>query len=463
MVESSVSCLGWRLRRTVGWALVTACALDLACTATSGNGSVRRQPPYRVQPSQAANSNVPPPTATDPRVTALAPLPPEPNTTVAADAALRVQLPFDREALRGELPIGSVANYGAWVQLARVDVGLGYLDTLEPVNLGQWMLVRSDEQALVFMYDNHSHRSIAKWPVAVAGTDGSGVLLAWPDRPGREPCFLSAGTNGIALYNAVSGRVMKQLTTSPVGQAQWSQDGNVLVVVNSNVDTQTSELSFYRRGSDLELELVATLATSERVDAWDLSRDNRFLARGFYPSGAVTIVDLHSGAERLRVNAPGHASSIEFSPDERFLAIGGEGVVVVDLTQPRRRAEYSHFYNNVSEVEYSPSGDVLAVASYDGRVRLLRYLPKVNAIELVHTLRHDRQANVYDLRFIDSGATLVSSSGDRSIRYWGSAATTAALPTHGVEQTSRWQSIGERLPAESGTARSAPEVIDGSG
>jgi hypothetical protein len=157
----------------------------------------------------------------------------------------------------------------------------------------------------------------------------------------------------------------------------------------------------------------------ERVDAWDLSRDNRLLAVAGYPTGTLTVYDLWSGEKVLRLQAPKYAASIAFSPDGRWLAAGGKGLLLIDLANPQRRAFYSYFFNNSNTVAFSPSGDAIAVSSYDGHIRLFRYASSGPSLSLIRSLRHTGRSNVYRIQFDKEGDSLLSASGDQTVRIFG--------------------------------------------
>src|SRR5690606_30642242 len=147
------------------------------------------------------------------------------------------------------------------------------------------------------------------------------------------------------------------------------------------------------------------------VDDWDLSRDHRLLAVSLYPTEDLLVVDLHDGANLLRVPGPRYAKSVAFSPNGRLVAIAGAGLLLVDLLNPQRRGLYTHFFNNIVHIGFSPSGDALVASSYAGRVHIFGYDAGLQAmagngngngngnrglrLTLLQTLRHAGQANVY--------------------------------------------------------------------
>ena len=57
-------------------------------------------------------------------------------------------------------------------------------------------------------------------------------------------------------------------------------------------------------------------------------------------------------------------------------------------------ASDAHFGNNIHRVRFSPSGDALAVSSYEGKVRVFDATTKGPTLPLRKLLRHSGTANV---------------------------------------------------------------------
>jgi hypothetical protein len=206
-------------------------------------------------------------------------------------------------------------------------------------------------------------------------------------------------------------------------------------------------VTFFERGDGPELRSLGSIPFRERVDGIDLSRDNRLLAVVHYPSNTVRVLDLvNHGRELFRIQAPRYAADCAFSPNGRWLAVGGEGVFLVDLLNPHRRALYSHVFNNVGRVGFSPSGDTLLASAYDSRIRAFAIQgPDAQGLRLtkVTELSHEGKANVYGFFMTPDARSLVSASGDQTIRIFAfdAGAMAALTPRNGT--TERFYSLAE--------------------
>jgi hypothetical protein len=358
-------------------------------------------------------------------------------------------LPASGEFVAAPLLDPDVARYAHWRQQGQMTIGKGSLYFLEPLNDGKWLIVKSADEPNVRIFDVATRKQLFMWGTDEVGVDEPHVVLPWTGA--GAPGVVVVKADGIWLHAADTGEVSRKLSDVVADDASWSKDGRILITVSSKIPEQTSKMHLFERRDDGSLVLLHELPQSQRADNWDLSCDNRFLARQLYPSNRVTVTDLKTGATTLDAPSLG-VGGVTFSPDGRWLALGGEGVKVIDLSNPTRRTEYTYFHNNVSDVQFSPSGDVLVATAYDGKVRLLAIDERTAALSLVQTLSHSGTANVYTSRFLGDGDVLVTSSGDQTVRFWGSGTT----PARNGAQGRRWKSPLEWL--EWGAAEGAPST-----
>jgi WD40 repeat protein len=344
----------------------------------------------------------------------------EPQEPAPADPPLKIFLEPDYEGLSQPPPAKAPERYRKWREKARIAVGRSHLDAAMASPDESLLLVMSDMEATIRIYDRQSGALLGNYAVDgfSSGSFERGDVLFWPDLE-RGQAFLVGSLRGIALYSATTGERLAMLSERPVWSMRWSPDRRFLLCTESNIATQTSVLTIFRRGAGPALEEVRSVQLDARLDGWALSRDNRFLAATYYPSDTLELVDLHTGEILWRVQAPRYSSSVDISPDGTRVAIGGDRAVVFDRADPTRRATYEKFGNNIHEVRFSPSGDAIAASSYDGHVRILSADPAAKALKLLKDLRHGGTANVYSLEFLRGGDGLLSSSGDETVRIWG--------------------------------------------
>jgi WD40 repeat protein len=347
------------------------------------------------------------------------PEPPEPGPEPAEpENPLALELPAYEGFARLPLPEADPARYKRWRQRGRIQVGQSHLSYADLADGERLLLAMSSAEGTVRVYERATRKLLGNHAIPGFGRFDRGDVVAWPGT-GHEPLFLFGKQDGLWLFSASSGEAVAQLDTTPVWQLRWSPDQRVLVADLSRISTQTSQLTFFHRTGPRELTKLAAIEFSERVDAWDLSRDNRYLVVIYYPSDTLELIDLHTGQALWRIPTPEFGGDVALSPDGRAVAMGGAGLLLVDVADPSKRTLYTRFGNNIGRVRFSPSGDAIVTSSYDGRVRIFGYQLGPPRLKLLKTLSHAGSSNVYELRFFDGGKRLLSTSGDKSIRYWG--------------------------------------------
>jgi hypothetical protein len=399
--------------------------------------------------------------------------PSPPMLQIASEVSpYKLRLPADAAFLARPLPAEDSALASSFRERARIAVGQGYLEQLDLFPGEQGLLVSSASDGSVRVYDRDSARLLGKFGSPAAEPFARFGVLAWPElEPDGTPLFVRADGNGLALFSATTGVRRASLDSRTSRVLRWSADHDVLVAAASDLQSQTSRLYFFRR-TGFALTLLGELGFDERVDGWDLSRDNRLLALSLYPSGTLWVIDLQEGADVLRIPSPKFASDVALSPDGRFLAVGGQGLLVVDLVTPDRRAFYSYLSNNIGCVRFSPGGKLLAASAYDGRVRLFQLVePDAAAsspsarlrleLQLRAELRHTGQSNVYALVFEADGRGLLSASGDQTVRWFRATDPNLALPQAALHFRTLEQRRHDSPRSAASSAIPEQPVVDG--
>ncbi len=168
-------------------------------------------------------------------------------------------------------------------------------------------------------------------------------------------------------------------------------------------------------------ELAAIFKCDERPDDWALSADGKTIALQYYPSNKTQVIDLLHRRLLLEVASPRWGGSVALSPDGALMALGGESLRLVSLANGKVLAEDTSYKNNINDVRFTANGDTLLVSAYDGKARsysLPADLSSLTQLPSPQLLSHSGSANVYALGLSKDGNSLVTSSGDKTLKIW---------------------------------------------
>lgn len=321
------------------------------------------------------------------------------------------------EFLATPLPEKDPSRYRRWRERAQIRVGYGYLDHASFSPDEKLFLTLSDEEGVVRVYDNATKKLLQRYPIPGFNTfDWVGVTF-WPTQESGTN-FLLSTKDGLFLVNAKSGELIQKLSDIPCGVMRWSPDKRILICTpREEMPAGSVGLVFFAKTGPKDLKPIKTMAYPARIDAVDLSRDNRLLALVTYPDRLV-LVELATFRTVWDIAPPAFAHTVDISPDDRAVAVGGDHLLVVDIEDPQKRATFRKFDNNLDQVRFSPSGDAIAASAYDGRIRIVEHNLENPDLKLLKLLRHAGTANVYNVEFNRDGSGLASTSGDRTVRFF---------------------------------------------
>jgi WD40 repeat protein len=312
------------------------------------------------------------------------------------------------------------ARHKKWRRLAKIHVGQSHLDTVDISPDETLLLVMSNNEGSVRIYDLESRRLLGNYPMYSAGTFDRGEAMFWRG-PGSEPRFIFGNEEGITLYDALTGKMVQRLSQTPCWEMRWSDDRTILMANLPRIPAQTSQLAFYEVAGPESLTLSRTYSFDKRMDGWDLACGNRLLAATFYPSDDIRLYDLAQGEQPRpiwTVPAPTYSNSVDISPRGDMLAVGGNRLMLLDMEDPSRRAEFTKYNNNLDTVRFHPDGGAIVTTSYDGQVQVIEPRLEGKPLRRLKLLKHQGTANVYGIAFWANGTRMATVSGDRTVRIW---------------------------------------------
>ena len=144
----------------------------------------------------------------------------------------------------------------------------------------------------------------------------------------------------------------------------------------------------------------------------------------FLPTGAIAPAGFagQKAAGRLelamKIGPLAPVTAVAFSPDNKFLATGSYGQVVIwDLIEAKPAKLLTNVLGAVNDIRFSPKGDILAVGGGQPSAKGDLRLYQTSDLKLLATLRgHDDV--VFSLAFSPDGMQLASASFDHSVRLW---------------------------------------------
>jgi WD40 repeat protein len=273
--------------------------------------------------------------------------------------------------------------------------------------------------------------------------DGRFVATAGRDAAARIWDFASCEL--IPTHNA-DGAALTTIVFSPSGEllAAGTEHGDILLWRDRAAETverlRTGGLWIKSLGFTADGKRLISAGDSTRLHYWSLESGSeefvtaghagrvnsvRFSADGAWlasagDDGDVCLWDWPAGGHRrLSFDSPGCVRGLDFSPDSHFLtAVQCFSPSAARVWKTDDAALFHSFADEEHElraVAYSPSGNVLAVAS-----RFVIRIFDTRTVELKRTLAGHRTP-IRSLSFSANGAWLASAGGDEPVRLWSVA------------------------------------------
>jgi WD40 repeat protein len=228
------------------------------------------------------------------------------------------------------------------------------------------------------------------------------------------------------VHRVTDGRLLRHFPgpIATVGLVRFSPDGRFLSGAYRR--RATSDLIVW----DLERDRsVLRLPEGVHGDAVDFSPDSRRVAVGG-DDGAIRLYDLTSASESGRLPPGPPAISLQFDPDGRRLAVSSlefRSVQIYDLDtgEVAKRLVAS---TPIRAVAWHPYRDLVAGAGNDWRV----YLWDLETPQRPLTRLEGHHAEVTRVGFTRDGALLLSSGWDHTVRLWNLATQSQLLNLPGA-------------------------------
>lgn len=259
------------------------------------------------------------------------------------------------------------------------------------------------------------------WDVS-ASSGGEWAVLPMPDRVFRvayspDGSLMATGTTSgdVAVWNVETGeRLFQERVDGLMSGLTFSADSDTLFEGRTVFDGRAG--SFIVRDARSGAVRSETEVPLEFGDM-AISPDERIAV--FLSPGTATTWDLESGSRIAEVGEfEGELTGVDFSPDGSLLAISAQAGSASVFAMPSGELQYELLGHTgpVRDVRFSPDGTLLVTGSNDGTARVWSAADGA----LLHTLT-GHTGPVYSLDFNPDGSLLATGSIDATVKLWSSA------------------------------------------
>lgn len=222
----------------------------------------------------------------------------------------------------------------------------------------------------------------------------------------------SAGDGTAMISESESSFPVFDLKLSPATSAYnaiYTPDGKQIVTADN-----ARNVRLWNAATGDEVKTVATLEDNYYPYWIAVSPDGKSILVATY--GSVRVIDLATGAETRRLNAPGIALfTMEISPDGKRVAAGADDgrLFIWDFGTGKPIAELREHRSAINAVNFSPDSKRIVTASSDRTIRI--WDADTGAVQLLLSGHDDI---VLWAAFSPDGQRVISSSFDASVRLW---------------------------------------------
>ena len=308
--------------------------------------------------------------------------------------------------------------------------------------------------AAVFRGDRTTIAAVTTAGRVVVADAGSGrVLRSFTTGSSRDLVdptgrwVLAFGLHRRPILFAVPSGVAVGLDTRPVTSAVFSDDGRILVTMDTGRLLHVWDATGGR--------LLATLEAERPVRVAAVSADDAEVATAGGSDGrSVDVFSAQSGRRVASLPEGKTVTQVVYDPTGRYLAVGraDETVTLRDARTGARLGSYAGHVGAITAVAFSPDGNLLATSSTDGTARVFATRDGLVSQLTGHGL------GVTSIVFSPDGGRAATVSTDRTARVWDvrNGRQVAVLAGHGEPVTSaRFSADGRSIvtAAADGTMR----------
>lgn len=302
-----------------------------------------------------------------------------------------------------------------WTLLRTIHVGKGYLYQADFTPDHRSVVTFSGEDGEIYHYSLTGELlKKIQLPHFEALDDASIAVL---QESVERPQVLITRDNSTSLLDLESGQI-ELLPDAPAGFfIADSGRAGLYGVLGRSKEPDVGRLTLQWISGELGLAVDAPGG----FGSFSLSSDGTMLALRRLQEEKVDVLDLKKGKLLLSTEGPRYSGPVALSPSKTHLAIGGERLVLVELATGKVAFEDSSYKNNIHQIRFSQSGDLLLVSAYDGKARsyvLPADLSTLKELKATQELKHLGEANVYAISLSQDERRLVTSSGDKTLKIW---------------------------------------------
>ncbi|GCE46402.1 serine/threonine protein kinase [Thermosporothrix hazakensis] len=173
-------------------------------------------------------------------------------------------------------------------------------------------------------------------------------------------------------------------------------------------------------------KVAFTTPHTGNITAWAPNGRHRAMVQ----YGELTVIDAQEH-QKVHQYIEGWIDAMAWSPDSRFLALGGESgkVYIWDVINDQSVITHRSHSKGIKSLAWSPDGRYIAAAGDDGLISIWDNAPKIRFLaRKASVVFRGHIASIRGLAWSPDGSRIVSSSWDNTVQVWD--ASTAATLVH---------------------------------